>query len=225
VTKPNRYWSPKRGEGETAQWLFDRVNYDGDECLIWPFSTVRGYGNFGFEGEQHYAHRFMCGLVNGPPPSPEHHAAHSCNRGEEGCVHPKHLDWKTPSQNQLDKREAGTLYKGGRKRKLKPADVITIRSLKGIETHDAIASRFGVSRRTIGAIFDRRSHVISLNRDKIAEALKASGRPMEYREIAAAAGIAQVKSVAGTLSRMVRDGEITKVEKTKYTVQSTTTEK
>lgn len=34
---PKRYWSGKRGEGEAVKWLRDHADYDGDECLIFPF--------------------------------------------------------------------------------------------------------------------------------------------------------------------------------------------
>lgn len=150
-------WNAKRGEGEGRKWLLDHADYDKPYCLIWPFSRTRGYGHFSFEGELMYAHRYMCELVKGPPPSPEHHAAHSCNRGEDGCVNPTHLDWKTPSQNQLDKRVSGTASRSGGRYKLTPDDVAKIRALKGRETQDAMARMFGVSRRNIGAVLSGKS--------------------------------------------------------------------
>ena len=29
------------------KWLGERVGYDADECLIWPFGTSNGYGVLG----------------------------------------------------------------------------------------------------------------------------------------------------------------------------------
>lgn len=26
------------------EWLIEHVSFSGDECLIWPFNRVRGYG-------------------------------------------------------------------------------------------------------------------------------------------------------------------------------------
>jgi len=148
-----------RGKGKCVAWLHEHANYDGPDCLIWPFSTARGYGNLGFNGELCYAHNIMCEIVHGPAPTPAHQAAHSCGRGHLACVHPKHISWKTPSENQLDKRTHGTSYRGGRRRKLTSFDADAIRLLKGKMTHDEMAAIFKVSRRNIGAILDGRSWV------------------------------------------------------------------
>lgn len=145
-----------KGQNRPLDWLHAHASYEGDWCLIWPFNRVRGYGqlftNIDGSKRAHYAHRFMCELVNGPPPTPKHHAAHTCNRGDDGCVHPKHLVWKTPSENMLDKRKTGIYYRDGRHRKLTDADVLQIRSLAGSATHDELADMFGVSRRNVGMI-------------------------------------------------------------------------
>ena len=133
------------------QWLLDRVGYDGDECLLWPFSTVDGYGNLGIDGRQYYAHRYMCELVNGSPPSPKHHAAHECGNGPGGCVHPKHLNWKTPSENAQDRNtqlENWTSKQGV----LTPDDIAEIRALRGVVKQSDLAKKFNVSRGHIGAV-------------------------------------------------------------------------
>jgi len=84
--------SVRRGNGKCLAWLKERVAYDGEECLIWPFSgNHQGYGHLGYFGKVVKAHRLMCILAHGEPPTPEHHAAHSCGRGHLGCVHPGHL--------------------------------------------------------------------------------------------------------------------------------------
>lgn len=102
---------PKKGMGEKAMWLKDRVNHDGAECLIWPFFRLpapHGRGMLGYMGRQNYAHRLMCIFVHGDPPTPKHEAAHNCGNGHLGCVHPKHIEWKTRSQNQQDRKKHGT---------------------------------------------------------------------------------------------------------------------
>lgn len=149
----------KKGEGKTIQWIREHANYPhNDWCLIWPFSTIRGYGNFTYMGEDFYAHAYICELVHGPAPSPEHQPAHSCGMGHEGCTNPRHLSWKKPSENQQDKRDHGTSMQLGRARfKLKPEDVAYLRALKGKKTHDELARIFGISRRNVGAILDGRS--------------------------------------------------------------------
>lgn len=147
-----------RGKGKAIKWLRDHVAYPHkDWCLIWPFSRTRGYGGFCYMGKHQVAHRFMCELVHGLPPSPEHHAAHSCGNGEDGCVNPWHLFWKTPSANSLDKRLHGTAYREGRNNKLTPQQVLEIRGLRGKKTQDDLAEMFGVGRQNIGAILTGRS--------------------------------------------------------------------
>ncbi len=136
----------RRGSGKAVAWLRAHVDYDDEGCLIWPFYRDR-YGHFGHEGEHHYAHRFMCELVNGPPPTPEHQAAHSCGHGEDGCVHPKHLSWKTLGGNMLDKTVHGTNWKRVRARKLTHEQADAIRA--STEKPPALAKQFGVSESTI----------------------------------------------------------------------------
>lgn len=140
------------GKGERIKWLRARVAHDGDECLIWPFSRVRGYGNLGDKGNILYAHRVICEMAHGTPPD-GYEAAHSCGNGHLGCVNPKHLSWKTRSENQLDRRMHGTARGGvGYLGKMTPKQVRQIRALKGKKTHDEIASEFGTCRRNVGAI-------------------------------------------------------------------------
>lgn len=134
MKQPNR-------KSACMDWLRAHANYASDECLIWPFSRIpKGYGQLGIR--RTYAHRFMCELVNGPPPTPKHQTRHDCGNGHLGCVNPRHLSWATNSQNQLDRRRHGTA-KVPRKR-LTAEQVEEIRRLKGIETQASIASRLGV---------------------------------------------------------------------------------
>ncbi|WP_353621966.1 hypothetical protein [Labrenzia sp. THAF35] len=92
----------------------------------------------------------MCASVHGEPPTADHHAAHSCGNGKHGCCNPKHLQWKTPSENEQDKIDHGTSNRGERcaSSKLTAGDVIWIRSHKGTPTRE-IAKKFGVSVRTV----------------------------------------------------------------------------
>jgi DNA-binding transcriptional regulator YiaG len=143
---------PTKGKGKCIAWLREHVAYRSDECLIWPFSRnpELGYGMFGLNGEMLYAHRWMCEEVNGPPPTPQHQAAHSCGRGHDGCVAPTHLRWKTISENLLDKRRHGTHAGGkGSRATLTAVQIEEIRAARGIESQYATARRFGVKRGTI----------------------------------------------------------------------------
>ena len=138
---------PRRGESAAYKWLLDHVTYQGDDCLTWPFSANRGYGHFKFEGRIYKAHRRMCEMVKGAPPSPDHEAAHSCGRGHLGCVNPQHLSWKTSSENAVDRRLHGAPEGGkGQIPVLTNEQVAEIRALKGRLSQVKIAQKFGISR-------------------------------------------------------------------------------
>ena len=90
-------------------WIEEMLKHRTDECVIWPFHrNNKGYGQIGVEGKIGLAHRIVCQIANGEPPGRDHHAAHSCGNGHLGCVNPRHLSWKTPSQNEQDKYDHGT---------------------------------------------------------------------------------------------------------------------
>jgi DNA-binding transcriptional regulator YiaG len=136
-----------KGQGKCVKWVRDHVNYAHDYCLIWPFNKVGGYGTFGYNGKMYYAHRMMCELVHGSAPSDKHHAAHSCGKGHKGCVNPKHICWKTISENQRDRRLHGT-HKGGKgsRTKLTSDEIAELRSMRNVCTQQQLADRFGVKR-------------------------------------------------------------------------------
>lgn len=150
----------------SREWLHAHVNYNGPDCLIWPFSRQpTGYGAFSDrstgERETHYAHRYMCELVNGAPPDPIYEAAHSCGRGNDGCVDPRHLSWKTISENARDCRAHGTEKRNrwGWKGKMTRRQVDEIWSLKSRETQAVIAAKMNVSPSTVRDIFLGRTHL------------------------------------------------------------------
>ncbi len=139
-----------RGKSRTYDFLTEHVGYADDGCLIWPFSCDRhGYGHIGIGGKVHRTHRVMCEMAHGAAPSPDHHAAHSC--GNRRCVNPKHLSWRTPSQNQFDRREQGTVNYAwwGNRGKLTEADKRRIVTLKGKHPQYVIAKMCGVSSHTV----------------------------------------------------------------------------
>lgn len=136
------------------KWLLENVGHHGDDCLIFPFVLAQnGYGYFLAGNRSHSAHRFMCEKRNGPPPTSKHHAAHNCGNGERGCVNPCHLEWKTNSQNQLDRKAHGTDRHGkGSRWKLTPEQVAEIRACKDVEPVASLARRFGIKDATIRQI-------------------------------------------------------------------------
>jgi hypothetical protein len=135
-TEERPAWRPVREYYENVV-----IPYCGDECLIWPFGrNARGYGILRHDGRAQIVSRLVCIEENGPPPTPEHQAAHSCGRGGDGCVTKKHMVWKTPAENTDDKKQHGTYGQ-----KLDEATVREIRSLKGVVGSWRAAKRFDIS--------------------------------------------------------------------------------
>jgi hypothetical protein len=157
-----RHGDPQGGQqkarwGEPSKWLRRHVMHDDDACLKWPFATGRdGRGRIARDLSPQ-AHRAMCILAHGEPPSSIHEAAHSCGQGHQGCVNPRHLYWATPVENAADRQVHGTEAKGERvpQAKLTEADVLQIRALKGKATQREIGIRFGVDAETVGNIHRR----------------------------------------------------------------------
>lgn len=182
-----------KGNGKAAQWLYDRATHSGDDCLIYPFARSRqkGYGFLGHNGQHQYAHRFMCELANGPAPTPEHQAAHSCGKGHTGCVNPRHLRWATNSENQLERRAHGTGKPPNQpKRKLTVEQIAEVRALKGKVTQYELAQRFGVK---TGSIEYWQSHdkppAATYLTPETVRAIRAIGKTRPQRETARQFGI------------------------------------
>lgn len=147
--------SASKGKGKCHRWLVDRAGLDDGACLIWPFYTnPNGYGQLGHLGVQLWAHRVMCDLANGPAPTPKHEASHSCGNGHRGCVHPKHLAWKTKVQNRGDCVAHGTNTRSnaGNRGRLSPSDIADILASKGKERQVDLAARFGISWQSVSMI-------------------------------------------------------------------------
>ena len=139
------------------EWLVAHVGYTGEDCLNWPFSRADGYGQVSLPGTRKIAraNRIMCELVHGPAPTPQHQAAHECGRGANGCVHPKHLFWKTVSENSKDCVAHGTHNSTAKRGKISPAQADEIKALvqAGELTQAEIAAKYGISRPHVSGIW------------------------------------------------------------------------
>lgn len=97
-----------RGDGEAYRWLMTHRDYQGNDCLIWPFSKDKnGRGRFGFtdaEGNKTMKHApyFMCEMAHGEKPSSKHLAVVICNGRKLGCCNPRHINWRTKSKLMLE---------------------------------------------------------------------------------------------------------------------------
>lgn len=146
--------------GHVRQFYHDTVlPYEGDDCLIWPYNRgKKGYAVMMQDGKSLRISRVLCTEINGPPPTPKHHAAHTCGKGRDGCVTKGHLAWKTPSENEADKKIHGTFFVPSfRKSKVDDAQVREIVALRGKMTQKAIGEKYGISGQAVSNIQRKRA--------------------------------------------------------------------
>lgn len=132
----------------SAEFIRDiAMKFDGDECLIWPLRRKKtGYGALKLKGKTTTAHRVICREAHGDAPTPRHQAAHSCGKGHEGCVNPRHLSWKTARENQIDR-----IFHGTGSNKLSVSDALDIKRSSSTPSAE-LAQRYAVSVATIHGI-------------------------------------------------------------------------
>jgi hypothetical protein len=147
-----KYGNPSLGmplKGSGLKFFNEVVlHHDSDECLIWPFARAgNGYGQITVGGKKVNVHRHTCAATHGEPPTRRHEAAHSCGNGHLGCVNPRHLSWKTASQNQMDRVAHGTSNRGERQHlaKLTTPQVLEIKHLLPTMSNAEIGAMFGVA--------------------------------------------------------------------------------
>lgn len=143
-----RELAPLANFASLLPWLEERTQWQSDDCLIWPYSKNKGgYGQVHFRGKQSNAHRAMCFLAHGEPPTSEHEAAHEC--GNRLCVNPRHLSWKTSGANNMDKLKHGTMPVGERhwNSRLTDGQVRALREFAHtVRDRAVLGSLFGISR-------------------------------------------------------------------------------
>lgn len=146
----------RRPYGQALQWLIDRVDHSGEECLTWPFSTNElGYPQLNNGGKIERAHRRMCILAHGEPPFPDAQACHSCGNGHFACVNPRHLRWGTRKENQQDMVAHGRSNRGAKNpnTKITQQDVLALcAAFDAGESQYSIAARYGIKQSTVSAI-------------------------------------------------------------------------
>jgi hypothetical protein len=138
--------------GEAMKFIFDvALKHKSNTCLLWPFSkSSGGYGNVHSRGTMRTASSIVCEAVHGPPPSPGHVAAHTCDN--RPCIAPRHLKWITQQRNLID-----AVKRNRTSTKLTSAIIRKMRKLDGIIPRRQIAFRFGVGVTQTHRILNRES--------------------------------------------------------------------
>lgn len=152
TTRP-RVQAP-RSHAEALAFVHQAVDSETDDCIVWPYPLVNaGYGQITINGQRWRVHRLTLALATKRNP-PHLHAAHGeCHN--RACINPRHLSWKTPIENSVDRQRDGTFHLGSmtNNAKLTEDDVHVIRQMlaEGMSQR-FIASRMGVRQATISSI-------------------------------------------------------------------------
>ncbi len=121
---------------------------DEHGCLIWQGKpSSAGYGHFGVNGEQDYAHRWAWFFHTGD--WPQLFVCHSCDNPL--CVEPKHLFLGDHQSNMLDAQIKSRM---GRPHKLtaeKRAQILQEYKAGGIKQRD-LAKKHGTTQSTVSEI-------------------------------------------------------------------------
>lgn len=141
--------------GEPMEFILAvAARHEGAICLDWPFARFgNGYANI--RGKS--ACNIICELAKGAAPSEMHQAAHSCGRGDQGCVSGAHLRWALPKENQADRKDHGTYVKGEQMPWARLTEVQVREILGSHEPYKAIAERFDISCSNVSMIRTGRS--------------------------------------------------------------------
>lgn len=152
---------PLRSErGEPMAFVRAALEAKTDDCIVWPFAKhdSTGYGMINVNGRCSRTHIVVCESVHKRPQG-KYEVAHSC--GNRPCINPKHLSWKTRSENQMDRVMHGTSNRGQRQwnHVLTDQEVREIRTL--LETtglsQRAIGEKYGVAPKTISDIHTKKT--------------------------------------------------------------------
>jgi len=143
--------------GGTELFVRSALDYEGDECLLWPYSLDSGgYGQARIDGQNTAAHRAVCILAHGEPPFPDAQAAHyKC--GDTRCINKRHLRWSTVEQNHDDKRRHDTMTRGERHPRAAFTRDEVLQIANDSRSLAAIARERGVSKNCVKSIRDGRT--------------------------------------------------------------------
>ncbi len=148
-----RHGDPLGGRQLAIEFVHQAVASSTDECIIWPYSKNKGYGQVMQNRRPIGAHRLVLILHSGQPSDPKMEAAHApgiCHN--RACVNPRHLRWATHAENMADTIIDDTARHGERAHnaKLTEDDIRFIRNstLPGPE----LGAMFGVEQSGIARI-------------------------------------------------------------------------
>ena len=144
-----RFWAKVRKTSKCWEWT---------GAMKRKHDPLHRYGKMYIRQKDCLAHRISWQLNRGPIPKGMS-VLHKCDNPP--CVRPSHLWIGTMAQNCTDRAKKGrnnhVCGENHTWSKLKESDILKIRKLysSGLFTHEAIAAKYSVHRRTIGNIVNR----------------------------------------------------------------------
>lgn len=137
------------------------VAFQCDDCLPWPYARNNmGYGKLRIGKRDVLAHRLVCQIAHGSAPTFRHVVAHSCGKGHEGCVNPRHLRWATQKENRADQVAHGTAPRGDKQgaHKLSWQIVRAIRQrVAAGESQRHVAADYGIAQSNVSLVASGRT--------------------------------------------------------------------
>ncbi len=140
---------PELTEKDLARF-WKKVDVRGpDDCWEWTAgSTSNGYGSFGMDCLNYYAHRISYAIANDDPG--KLCVCHTCDN--RLCVNPNHLWLGTIQADLKDRDEKDRQAKGEQQGLAKLTEKQVKEILESNEPQQVLADRFGVSRENISDI-------------------------------------------------------------------------
>lgn len=139
--------------GTPLEFLTKVASENVEKCVEWPFRySPAGYAWMCFRGKEMNVARAMCYIMYGEPLA-GFEAAHNC--GNKRCINHRHLRWAAHIDNEMDKRQHGTLKLGSELlwAKLDEPAVLEIKGkLDAGQPQVEIAAEYGVTQANISSI-------------------------------------------------------------------------
>jgi len=155
---------PERPLKSKSQLYIESValKWEGDDCLKWPFQINKNkYAIVSVGRKSKYAHRVICLIKHGMPPTLSSQAWHTCGNKEGGCVNPKHIRWVELKESmRTRKKRSERTGEAHHNSKLSNSDVLKIYSKKNIASAAELANQYKVSASAIYMIWTRRNYRI-----------------------------------------------------------------
>ena len=142
-------YQPTKTDPTRLDQLRELSKIESNECTIWRYALDdAGYPTLRYDGKTKLGHAVVCAWTHGERPIGME-AAHEC--GNPPCVNPRHLAWKSRTENEADKVHHLTSNRG--RGKLSEENVHEIRRrLKAGESQGLIAEDFPIGKTMISLI-------------------------------------------------------------------------